>query len=671
MADEQVIIEIKVDTDIKSVEDLNKNIENLKTKQEQLNSDFVDGKKTLAQYNDETKKNSSQLKSNENSLKSLTSAVKIQDGSINALREQNKKLNQERNNLNLSNAEGQKRLKEINKQLDENNEKIKENVSGLEQQKINIGNYSSALDGIVPGFSGFIGGIQGATRASLAFIATPLGAALAAIALALAAFSNYLKTTGEGEDLVAEKTASLNAALKLFSNYLNEIISFLLDADGSFEKLNKRFGALSYTLYLAYKPLQLLITGLTALAKLAPGYEAGKQLAQDLDQASDAAGLLALKQKDVRNEIDLLLLKAQDKKISDEQRAAFLDEALNKEIELNKEITAQKQEDLRLGLEQIKQDNLRAFTSIDTAKKTNEEIANLLLNNGQITDDQRERIQDLLGAIKDNANESIQLQQKILNKENQAAEERKQKLEALREKEKQDAEKRKAEQEKELARLTELQRIEESFAQAERNRISDLNKFKIDSQKSVSENITSIVKANEEGLTKIVEKETKKKIALEEQRVKNEAAKEQQLRNLRDQALSTVASVFQKNKDVQIGLALVSTYLSAQKAFESQFNPVADVTSPIRGAAAAALAVIQGLARVQAIRSVDASGGSASVSASSGRSGVTATQATTNPINQTFSAANAFRNMPPVIASWQEATTVRNRVEFKEALTTV
>lgn len=54
--------------------------------------------------------------------------------------------------------------------------------------------------------------------------------------------------------------------------------------------------------------------------------------------------------------------------------------------------------------------------------------------------------------------------------------------------------------------------------------------------------------------------------------------------------------------------ALISTYLSAQKAFESQFKPLATVDSPVRGAIAAAAAVASGLANVKAILSVDASG---------------------------------------------------------------
>ena len=57
-------------------------------------------------------------------------------------------------------------------------------------------------------------------------------------------------------------------------------------------------------------------------------------------------------------------------------------------------------------------------------------------------------------------------------------------------------------------------------------------------------------------------------------------------------------------KALAVAGTLISTYLSAQKAYESQFKPVAIADSPIRGAIAAAAAVASGLANVKAILKV-------------------------------------------------------------------
>lgn len=60
----------------------------------------------------------------------------------------------------------------------------------------------------------------------------------------------------------------------------------------------------------------------------------------------------------------------------------------------------------------------------------------------------------------------------------------------------------------------------------------------------------------------------------------------------------------------------ISTYLSAQQAYNSQFLPIPDPSSPIRGAIAAAAAIGSGLARLKAIMKIQVPG-----KASSGASG--------------------------------------------------
>lgn len=69
-------------------------------------------------------------------------------------------------------------------------------------------------------------------------------------------------------------------------------------------------------------------------------------------------------------------------------------------------------------------------------------------------------------------------------------------------------------------------------------------------------------------------------------------------------SIGGLGQLFAKNKSVSSVLTLLSTFFTAQKAFESQFIPVADITSPARGALAAGAAVVSGLAQVAAINGV-------------------------------------------------------------------
>jgi len=71
-------------------------------------------------------------------------------------------------------------------------------------------------------------------------------------------------------------------------------------------------------------------------------------------------------------------------------------------------------------------------------------------------------------------------------------------------------------------------------------------------------------------------------------------------------------NAFRINKAAQIASATMSTYQSAQQAYASQFLPIPDPSSPIRGAVAAGAAVFAGLANVAKIASQKFEGGGSS-----------------------------------------------------------
>ena len=78
-------------------------------------------------------------------------------------------------------------------------------------------------------------------------------------------------------------------------------------------------------------------------------------------------------------------------------------------------------------------------------------------------------------------------------------------------------------------------------------------------------------------------------------------------------ASAAVASIIGEHtaagKAFAVASTLISTYFSAQKAYESQFTPLALIDSPVRGAIAAGVAVAAGLANVKAILSTKTPGG--------------------------------------------------------------
>jgi len=126
----------------------------------------------------------------------------------------------------------------------------------------------------------------------------------------------------------------------------------------------------------------------------------------------------------------------------------------------------------------------------------------------------------------------------------------------------------------------------------------------------------NFIKANEEAITKIQDLESKARVA-------NAQFAADQLSALAQLAGQDTAA----GKALSIAAATISTYLSAQKAYESQFKPVAIVDSPIRGAIAAAVAVATGIANIRKIISVKVPG----------KGGGGGTGPTPSPLTQTTS----------------------------------
>ncbi len=183
------------------------------------NKEIVTNKKLLAEQNELLKLN---LIINDKNSGSLEKAVAL-----------NKKLEIEKKKLNLETSEGKRRLEEINKIQDENNKLLEESGNAAQKQKSNIGNYKSALSGLVDSFkNGEIGAkqlgkgvVQLGKQMVTAFITNPVFLAIAAIVLVI---KQITKAFSDSE----ERTNKLNLAFAQFKPILRTIgdgFEFLAD----------------------------------------------------------------------------------------------------------------------------------------------------------------------------------------------------------------------------------------------------------------------------------------------------------------------------------------------------------------------------------------------------------------------------------------------------------
>ena len=88
------------------------------------------------------------------------------------------------------------------------------------KSKTSLKDHSDTVDKIIPGFNGMTSGIASATKASLAFIATPIhGAVIAALGVAIASVTAYFKSSEDAENKLAKGTAILGAVFEQLTNF--------------------------------------------------------------------------------------------------------------------------------------------------------------------------------------------------------------------------------------------------------------------------------------------------------------------------------------------------------------------------------------------------------------------------------------------------------------------
>lgn len=252
-----------------------------------------------------------QLNSYTDSESKLTSLIDLGNEALkrninnkNDAKEANIALNEVSNQLNPSIEEEARLLEEVNAQIDKNTEFIKENTSEIGKQKINIGNYKddiveaaqaiNPLNGGIAGFSarakeaGGVGklmatSLKSITKASLAFIATPLGALLAVLVGAFALVKNAMNRSEKATNKISKVFTIFSGITNKLLKYLEPLGDFLIDGlVAGFELAGKA----------AEKSIKLISTGLRFL-----GFDsASKNVAKfgnDMVQASKDAQVLA------------------------------------------------------------------------------------------------------------------------------------------------------------------------------------------------------------------------------------------------------------------------------------------------------------------------------------------------------------------------------------------
>lgn len=259
-ADKEILIEIKVDNKAaqKAVTSLTSAIESNKTATQKLEIENKKLAKSGKQNTKQYKENAELIALNKNELSTLTRERKraintsqAEKNTLTALRNERAKLTEQRNR---DLAVGTKEFDDQNKRIKALTTEIKAGEEAGDNFTSSVGKYQNALQGagasisqINPAMGGMITNIQGIAKAALAFIATPLGAVLAVIALALKAVSSFFTRTEEGGDSLAVGMAFLSGVFEGLMDVLSAIGKTIVDeVMASFEQ-----GAISFEILAA------------------------------------------------------------------------------------------------------------------------------------------------------------------------------------------------------------------------------------------------------------------------------------------------------------------------------------------------------------------------------------------------------------------------------------
>lgn len=549
-------LDIDIQALLKSTSDLKKEIDKIKNSQKDLAASgqttseaFIENEAVLKSLNSAYSNNIKVMQESGKATAQqadqselLNLALNQEVNSISEAREQNKILNKLRNETNVTTKEGQAQLTALNAKLDANNEFIKENADAYLKQKINIGNYSDSikeaaqnlnpLNGGMAGFversqqaggagnlvtqslKGVITGIYGMIKASLAFIATPIGAVIAVIGLVVGI-----------------------------------LVAAFRNLDPVLDKIEQGFAAVSAVIDTVRQTIVAIVTGAKSLGEAFSGL-GGKmsKAASDAAKLKEAQQDLAdtMRSQEVANakasqQFDELIVKSKNRTITEEQRIAFIQKAQKIEEANFRQRAALAEAELKQAIESARIKGDLSDQELKNLQKNTMAYGNYLLNTGRITEAELEAIKKAeLGKIKIQ-DETTKRLEKSQNAEDKLAEKAAEKAEkaasdAETRRQKQEEQRQKSidaaikQQEDELRLLEEKNRFEtdelkkaETLAQKE----VEILKTKLKNKKISQTEYNAAILAIENNL-----KETQKEKEEEElQRVKDFNQKKTDLEN--------------------------------------------------------------------------------------------------------------------------------------------
>jgi len=439
MADQIVIAELQINTkalqesntkliqqiaQLKSEQkDLQTSTNGLTTASDEQSRKFIENDAALKQLNTEYSTNKKVLSEAVTGVAGLNDELQKEAKSVYEATNQNTKLNIIKKQITTSTQEGRAAIEEINVKLDKNTEYIKANSSETEKQKMNIGNYKDSLKGALAelnpfngGLSGFIErsqsaggtgklltesfkgimtGVKGATVAAWEFIATPIGAIIAAIVIVATLLYDIFKNFAPVINPIKDAMAALGAVFEV----VKTSVFALVTGTKSLGEVFSSFGS-----------------------EASKAADEAMKLAVAQREITKAGRELELSTAKAQAEITKYLVQAKNRTLSEEERIALLDKAISKEKENVDEKLKQNNREIAAARLKLAEGKEISEEDMVQLAKGNSRYAQLIRDKYGIRqediDDLRKKETERYGIIE----ESSRVEEKAMNQKDKLAE---------------------------------------------------------------------------------------------------------------------------------------------------------------------------------------------------------------------------------------------------------
>lgn len=426
-----------------------------------LSTSTEEGRQKIAELNAEYDRNSQTIKENSTNVEKQRFNIGNYTASIVEAGIQLKKLEEENKNLAVALRAVDKETEEGKEQYKQINTAIQNNITQINVYKDTIDKSTSATDKaaasikqLAPGAASAAQGFVGMTKAALAFIATPIGAVIAAVGVAVSAAIAYFKQFEPVLDFIEDSVTKVTAVFGSLIQNLDKVASIVGNVlTGNFAAAAAETAALGTELGNAADEAQKLLDATRELEDA------------ELKFRVESAGAV--------NQMKAWVVESKRKGISIEESNALLQKASDLENKLTEESVknAQKRADIEEGkLIASRKAQLDAAGIARKAGQSQADFIDELINSGIFSPEALDPLISAYEKVEQEASAGLAFQEKIQNQQAAMDEKEAARLEKL-------AEQRKKAQEDEQKRLEEIAKKREELLEREQtaeNRIAIL-----------------------------------------------------------------------------------------------------------------------------------------------------------------------------------------------------